>query len=182
MARKYFLIIAGFVWIITAYGINPLAKDYQEVNPKKLSAERSTYDGKDVWFKDKFSGVVPSDIARFDRFGSEMKNYVIFRTAQAGNCMIKKGETDTLYKLEQGQEIIVYAEVRIWNPGYGPRYDVFVNKIQKVEKKDADAAKKKVKIVLRMDGKTVELEEGVEKLVDAPSGIDKLKVSFELSK
>ena len=182
MGKRFCLIIIGLICVIMIEGLVIWAKDYQEVNPKKLSAERSTYEGKDVWFKDKFFGVASSDTFRFDRFGSEMKNYVIFRTAQAGNCMIKKGETETLYKLEQGQEIIVYAEVRLWNPGYGPRYDVFVNRIQKVEKKDADAAKKKVKIILHLDGKDIELEEGYEKVIDSPSGVEKFKVSFELSK
>ena len=181
MGRRFCLIIIGLICVIMIEGLGIWAKDYQEVSPKKLSAERSTYEGKGVWFKDKFLGVAGSDAFRFDRFGSEMKNYVIFRTAQAGNCMIKKGETETLYKLEQGQEIIVYAEVRLWNPGYGPRYDVFVDKIQKVEKKESDAVKKKVKIILHLDGKTVKLEEGVEKEVDSPSGGEKLKVSFELS-
>ena len=54
MVQKLSLIIAGILCISINAEMNLMAKDYQEVNPKKLSAERSTYEGKDVWFKDKF--------------------------------------------------------------------------------------------------------------------------------
>jgi radical SAM superfamily enzyme YgiQ (UPF0313 family) len=54
--------------------------------------------------------VESSDAFRFDRFGSEMKNYVVFNTSQAGRCLIKKGETVAQIvngvKLAQGEGFI----------------------------------------------------------------------------
>ena len=105
---------------------------YKSINPKELKIDKESLKGKNVMFKDIFIGCTSyaSDMGKnLPRF----KNYFSFNTGNAGMCFLEKKHKDLIMDLKRGDMIIIYGKVDSWNPGPGPRYDFFVDKIEKDE-------------------------------------------------